>query len=435
MKKIIYIFSEYFAPFWNIGCLKFTKIAKYLSENSENEIYVFSRKNFKNNDEILESDVLKMRENGVKIFYIDEGVRYYYTNRVLNHLRFWNLKLLGAEKYYYKINQKASRKFVKRGLSLIKNKKLPSPNLIISTYDDWGSHYLANEIKKIYPEVKWIADFRDPIGAHIKEGKYRQLCDEYSLMVSKNADYVTVISDGLKNDIKFSPDTKVSVVTNGFDYSDYEYVKNTLQKNENSCETEKKLKFTYTGSFYSHSLMPFFNAIKELLDEKQIEEKNIEINYAGNANGKVFAEVTKAHLENCYTNYGLLSRIDSIKLQDKSDVLLTAVWNYKNYQGVLGGKVLAYLMLKKPIIGIVMGDLPDSDLKKLMTSMNCGFCYEEADHEKSFPVLKAMILELYNKKMNATPITQNYNEEILELFNLKNIATQYETIYKDLLAF
>ncbi len=432
-KRTIYILSEYFAPFQNIGSIKFTKIAKYLSENAENAIFVFSQKWYKHDDIFLMNDLDVMRKNGTKIFYIDEGLMYSFgIAKVRNFMLLSSMKLLGNERFYYESNQRASRKFTKKGLAIIKEQKLPAPDLILSTFDGWGGHCLAKEIKGSYPSAIWVADFRDPVGAYIKAGKYRELCDEYSLTVSRHADYITAVSRGCLDALKLTQGTQSDICTNGFDFADYEFLKKKVSGENASAQfsCKGKLRFTYTGSFYGTSLMPFFNAIKELLDEGKLSAENIEIDYAGTYNIKISEEIRKAGLEHLYRNWGKLSRFDAVRLQDESDILLTAVWNYKNSQGVIGGKVLGYLMLKKPIIAVVMGDAPDSELKGIIQRINCGWCYEEANHETDFRMLKNIIMDLYDKKMNGTPISIEYDDVELEKFNLKNIALRYEQLYE-----
>lgn len=429
MKKNIYILSEYFAPFQNIGSLKFTKIAKFLSQKSEYNVFIFTRKNYSFNDVFLEQDLKVIKSNGGQVFYINEGLRYVVrNNRIKTTIKYLLMKIIGNERYYYESNQKTSKHFVKKGLKILEKNKLPPADLILSTYDDWGAHYLAYELKIKNKNAVWIADFRDPVGAHIKVGKYRNLCDEYSMFVSKNADYVTSVSKGCLDKLKLTCDVKKNVVTNGFDNEDYLYFK---QVSKSICKS-KKLKFVYTGSFYGNSLLPFFYAIRELIDERKIMEENIEIVYAGGYTDRVFSEIQKTSLDKVYIDKGILSRLEAVQLQEEADVLLTAVWNNKDYQGVIGGKILTYLMLKKPIIGIVIGDAPNSEIKEIIKNINCGWCYEEANHEQDFTMLKEVILRLYESKMSGDVPYIEYNEHELSKFNLKNITEKYINIFDSL---
>lgn len=425
--KTIYICSEFFAPYQNIGAIKFTKIAKFFSRNREYKVVVFTRKNFDENDILLEEDLQEIQNNRGEVYFIDAGKRYYRQYR-----KNWRNAIFMAHSaalsklpayynfYYYMSNRISAKKFVKEALKVIDEKRIPRPDYLISTYDDWGGHYLAAELKEKWKEkVTWISDFRDPVGAAVKKGVFRKLCDKYSLEVTEKSDCTTVVSEGMLNSLRIHPGTKTVVATNGFDQEDYEKV----------LRDKKKLHLVYTGSLYhkEQTLEPIFQAIRELIDEKKIEEKNITIDYAGQYGAKVYREVCKYHLGKIYNDWGEVSRYCSILLQDRGDILLTSVWNLKEHQGVIAGKTLGYFMLKKPIIAIVGGNMGNSNMKQLVRETNCGFCYEKANGEEDYKKLKQVLLNYYNQKMGTGNINQKYSPEV-EKYNLVNVTKVYEKL-------
>lgn len=420
--KTIYICSEYFAPYHNIGSMKFSKIAKFLSRNNEYRIYVFSRKNFSNKvDWLLQDDLDEIERNHGKIFFIDAGKKYYKQPlKLYSRLyKVWHI-ITGYNMNYYVSNVRSAKKFCKNAINIIERNHLPKPDYIISTYDDWGSHYLARNLKKrLGDQVIWISDFRDPVGAAIKKGTFRKLCDKYTYSITKESDFTTVISEGLLNCIKMHPETKTLVATNGFDYEDYRRV----------MRDKEKLHFVYTGSFYhqKRTLIPVFQAIRELIDEGKMEERLVSIEYAGGYGTKVYSEVCKYGLEKCWLDWGEITRYQSILLQDRGDILMTSVWNLDNDQGVLAGKTLEYLMLKKPIIAIVSGTLGNSSMKKFIEETNCGICYEETEHDIGYARLKNQILEYYIQKQKRGKVDINYSNTV-ENYNFENIAKTYSEI-------
>lgn len=426
--KTVYICSEYFAPYQNIGSIKFTKIAKFLSRNPEYRIIIFSRKNFANKiDYLLQEDLHEIEQNGGRIFYIDSGWKYCQAPRRL-YGRLYGIwyKLTGYDINYYFSNTYAAKKFCRGALETVKRHHLPRPDVIISTYDDWGSHYFALSLKRrLGDKVKWISDFRDPVGSAIKKGIFRKLCDRYSNLVTKESDYTTAISEGVLNVIKVFQKSNTKVVSLGFDHEDYEKV----------AEDCKKFHLIYTGSFYGklRTLVPVFRAVRELIDEGKVEEKFIAIEYAGECGTMLYNEVCRFGLERSWIDWGSVNRYQSILIQERSDVLLTAVWNAIDFQGIMGGKTLGYLMLNKPIIAVVGGDLGDSDMKKFVKETNCGICYEEANHSKDYNRLKEWILKYYTQKRAEGKVTQEYNKDV-ERYNYINISKQYENIMKNCLA-
>lgn len=419
--KTVYICSEYFAPYQNVGSVKFTKIAKFLSRNKEYKVIVFTRKNFDTNDILLEADFNEIVDNGGEVYFIDAGERYYSSKgKILKKtiLRIHSIALSRLPLYYYFSNKISANKFKKGALKVIDAQQIVKPDYIISTYDDWGGHCLAADLKNKWKEkVVWISDFRDLVGADIRKGIARKLCDKYSLWVTEKSDYTTVISEGLLQNLQIYPDARTEIAPNGFDYEDYEKV----------LEDKKKLHFVYTGSFYhrERTLEPVLRALRELINEEKVQERYIAIEYAGAYGSRVYGQIRKFHFEKNYIDWGEVSRYSSILLQDRGDILMTAVWNSREYQGVIAGKTLGYLMLKKPIIAIVGGDLGNSDMKQLVKETNCGFCYEKANHENDYPKLKQVILDYYLQKMKTGSVTQEYTAEV-EKYNLVNVEKIYE---------
>lgn len=428
MKKVLYVISEFFAPYQNVGSVKFSKIVKYLSRNENLEIFIFTRKNFDRKDALLENDLEEMERNGAKVFYIEAGKNFYMTPglwekicRIPHYIvkRYISKKVV--DRKYYKDNMAEARKFSANALKLIQQQKLPKPEYIISTYDDWGGHMLGFQLKQQYKDkVYWITDFRDPVGACVEKGKYRRLCDAYAEKITQASDYTTFISDSLKHDIDMAEDAKYTVAPIGFDYADYERV----------VADKGKLVLTYTGSFYGkdQTLIPLIQALSELCEEGSIEKENVIFEYAGTYGKRIYQELAQYGFETNYNDWGELTRYQAIIIQDRADILLTSVWNNDNYKGVLAGKTLGYLPLHKPIIAIVGGNLAGSDMKRLITDCNAGVCYEAVNHKEDYEVLKASLLKYYNMKMKDGKITHHNNKEAMEKYNLERVAGIYSEL-------
>lgn len=428
MKKVLYVISEFFAPYQNVGSVKFSKIVKYLSQNENLEIFIFTRKNFDRKDALLENDLEEMEKNGARVFYIDAGKNFYMTPglwekicRIPHYIvrRYISKKVV--DRKYYKDNMAEAQKFSANALKLIQRQKLPKPEYIISTYDDWGGHILGFQLKQQYKDkVYWITDFRDPVGSFIEKGKYRKLCDAYTRRITQASDYTTFISDSLKHDIDMASDTKYTVAPIGFDYADYERV----------VADKGKLVLTYTGSFYgeNRTLLPCIQALADLCKDGRIEKENIIFEYAGGYGRNIYQELAQYGFEKNYNDWGQLTRYQSMIVQDRADILLTAVWNTEEFKGMLGGKTLGYLPFNKPIIAIVGGNLAGSDMKRLITDCNAGVCYEAANHKEDYGVLKASLLKYYNMKMEDAKITHYNNKEAMEKYNLERVAGIYSEL-------
>src|SRR5699024_7303069 len=110
-----------------------------------------------------------------------------------------------------------------------------------------------------------------------------------------------------------------------------------------------------------------FSGIRELIKEGQISENEIQFTYAGPNFNWLLGQAQKYKMENILINHGVISRDVALKLQFNSDVVLVATWNENKIdgKGILPGKIYEAIMLKKPLLSIVSGQVPNSEISRL----------------------------------------------------------------------
>ena len=115
----------------------------------------------------------------------------------------------------------------------------------------------------------------------------------------------------------------------------------------------------------------------------------------------------------------------------QSDILLLLTWNDNHSKGILTGKFFEYLLFKKPILGIVSGNVPNSETYELINRLKVGFCYEQASGLDSERKLKDYILSLYtsftiSKEIDFQPNIEDVNNFDYEklAFNLNDIIIE-----------
>lgn len=421
-KKVLYVISEFFAPYHSVASIKFTKITKFLAQKQEYKIYVFTRKNYKKEDDILNNDLLKIESLGGEVFVIDAGKNFYKTRKIEKtklYKRFF--KKTDSAKKYRKLHSRGMARFAKNGIRLIDENKIPAPDYVISTYDDYGAHMLGMKIKQRYGEnVKWITDFRDQVAIFYQDKKTREWADEYTLKVSEMSDCTTV-SFGMAQNMVFADKTDLRDIHIGFDYADGQKAKTI----------HKALTFTYSGSYYGNrTIRPLLQVISELIDEGLAKREDFAFNYCGVMGSNIKKELDEFNLSNNYVDWGRVSHLQSLLIQESSDILLSCIWNYYDYQGAIGGKTFEYLGLEKPIVAIVRGDMPESDMKKLIVRGECGVCYEEANHDEDIVRLKEKIYQYYTEKIKNGHIEHHNKYEEVRKYDLSYIANQYDELLK-----
>ncbi len=301
----------------------------------------------------------------------------------------------------------------------LKHRMAVSPDLIISSYEPLQVHLLAMKLKKAYPGVRWIADFRDPLPNFADCQFIYFMKQKLQKYICRKADAVTIVSQGWRNEMRRTGVRNVTTIYSGFDYDDI--------TDEADVDEHEKLTFVYTGSLYpeQYSLRPFAEALKELIDEKAVNPDKIKIIYAGGYNMEFLSQMDL--LGQCVELdiRGQVGRDEALALQQKSDILLLAAYNGKKSRGHITGKMTEYWLTKKPIITIMKSNVPNTELKWLIERSNTGCVYEMASGTADMAVLKAYIKEKYNEKATHGRVTGNADGEFLDRFSYDKIAARF----------
>ena len=434
--KILYI-SEFFFPINQVASIRATKFCKYLSQNPDISVSVVCR-SYEDmaTDFLLEKDVSKISQ----IFRVSVNQ---YGVRLVSKLRlrvraFFHLRdsqriqkvgLESSKKQSYSIKNEIGRLFRVFSDELacsayIRNakrvlRKSSVPDIIISSYGPKSSPILGGWYKKRHPEVYWISDFRDPV--------YRGFSTPHLLVkrsisyvqrVCKEADVLTSVSQGCMDALHFPSHPHKAVIYNGFDRDDISLIENTISP----------LKFTlsYMGTIYKdrQDLSPIFMILRELIDEGILDVEKVCIRYAGPSK-MAFASLSRRFgLDRCVEAFDTVPRATSLKYQLESHLLLLASWNLKGEEGIITGKLLEYMMIGRPIIGLVSGELKDSAVKEMLRLGNLGVCYEQANKEQDFSFVKQYVVEQYNQFIDGAQPKHKPNHDYVEQYNYQNLTKQ-----------
>ena len=110
---------------------------------------------------------------------------------------------------------------------LSKKIKKEGINHIITTGPPHSMHLIGLELKKYFPELKWISDFRDPWSELdlLNEFYLTKLTKKKHVKFEnqglKNADLVLTVSEKWKHDFKRLGANNVEVITNGYDEAEF----------------------------------------------------------------------------------------------------------------------------------------------------------------------------------------------------------------------
>ena len=437
MKRIL-IVAEYFAPNNHIASIRTTKLAKYFKLNEGYHVSVVSRKLRTNEyvDPILQSDLKYIDKHIVieeswlirKIFWVynklrtskdrteakNETIIKSKKNNVYSVLFSTLKKIFSNTDIFTFFATKAYSKRAKKQIQKMCNQY----DVIITSSGTFSANVLGRLAKRANSNILWIADFRDPLINEFPKKKHRTYYNKICKEIIKNADVITGVSDACVEIFKKDFKREILTVCNGFDDDDIKSI---------DIVSNEKFTLTYPGRLYTgkRDLSIFFKAISELINETRINGNKIVINYLGDESPLFLEQTGKYELHDVCKTYGKVDRVKSLQLQLSSHILLLASWNNLGDTGVITGKFLEYMMINKPIICSVMGNLPDSLLKRMIASANNGIVWEQANDEFDYPLIKDYILKQYKQYEAGLPLYFAPNTDYIKQFRYENIASKF----------
>tara|TARA_B100000579_G_scaffold77782_1_gene60332 strand:- start:95 stop:1429 length:1335 start_codon:yes stop_codon:yes gene_type:complete len=427
--KVLFVVTAFY-PEQAIGSIRISKFAKYFhKEGVEISVISLTPPPWSSRDESLYFDALK----DINWQVIDQSSIF---KKVFQRMRVATIGTVPGNAGVSKMKSKITIKTKIRNLlqffytllkgidwsirvkkHALKNLKNENFDFIFCSYPSFASPLGGIKLKKMGIGNKLIVDFRDPILSQ-KTSKFnlKYLLQKY---IIKNSDLMTFISAGVQNQVDNKiVNTKNLIAPNGFDPQDIKNIK--LDNNKN--KDKKILRFVYTGAIYGgkRDLRPFFAAISEIEPSLKDAKQKIRFEYAGREGDLFLSQATEYNLQSYVVDHGQLSRLDALRLQQESDICLLATWNTTFEQGALTGKIFEYFMFKKPILAIVVGNLPNSEICKIINRIDAGHCFEEAaiDSKKN---LVAWIQNVIDEKQKNGTIESKYNHEV-KSFDIREVV-------------
>lgn len=429
MSKIL-IICRAFAPDSVVGAKRLTMFAKYLAKRG-------------NKVTVIRSGLIKGKPDALSVLLPNENLRIVsYEGNNSPAERFERGELLNngfvkktSKNYsgykltklytkirdiyhffeYYMDNFHVFRKAKRIAKILFKTETF---DCVITTYSPLGITSCGYFLRKKY-DVKWLMDLRDLMDNVGRTPLMRRINRKFQNKYANTADIVTTPTYGFLNEVKEKTKTKAKtfVLYNGYD-------------RENFVEAPKELgilHFCYTGTIHDDlcTFEPILDAVSQLIDEGLIDSKRVVFEYAGNNSGR-FLYLYRNYVNKVkYIDHGYLSKKETLELQKSCDLFIIMVMNLKDYTGVLTGKLCESVQNKLPVIGLVSGDLPYSELCTTIEKYQLGYCYEEA-RKDTFEALKQYVLMQYNNKVNHGKTNYNPEKSAYDNFDYQNIVERLD---------
>ncbi len=271
---------------------------------------------------------------------------------------------------------------------------------LYSSYRPFADHYAAYLLKKRYPQVYWIADFRDLIiDPHYNHILFSKRHHSFFKKIFSHANLLTTVSDGLAKHLQ-AYNANVITLRNGVP----DDLKTPMPI------PSKKFTLAYTGSMFldKRNAEPVFKALQELFRETKIEADDIQIIYAGK-DGQYWQKMAaRYHFERLLTDKGIVSGDEAKRIQQQACINILLSISSDALQGVVTGKMIEYVEAGSPVLGIIRHRL-DEELKEMLEELNIGSCY--TDSEESMTEIINFIWKEYEywkrSGMNRKPVNDD----------------------------
>ena len=295
-------------------------------------------------------------------------------------------------------------------------------DVVFSTFADQENLAAGQYAAKLFG-CKLIQDFRDVLATRaFYSGIYYRYLKKIQDDAVRHADGITAVSEGVLRELLDGLDTDVPAMTL---YNGYDPV-----AGEGTPEAEETGVFSlcYTGILYGElrDFTPLLKALRHLGSEGRVDLARVKIHYAGRDYEILRQMAQKTGMEGILVDHGYVSRAEAARLQSISDLFLVLSWNTPDSQGILTGKFYEGIRAKKPILSLISGDLPNSELNILNEKFRYGFCYESCREREQFAQLCDFLEQAYRDKMEHGKVQFAVNPELESAFRYDNLAQQLE---------
>ena len=357
LKKVL-IVTYYWPPAGGPGVQRWLKFAKYLPEfGFEPIIYTPENPSYPLVDETLVKEVPAnltiVKTNIWEPYQIAE--KFSKSNKKFKGGQFdvgKNQSLMSKLSIFIRGNffiPDARKFWVKPSVEFLKQYLVENQiDIIVTTGPPHSLHLIGLGLKKELPNLKWIADFRDPwteisYYKHLKltsssDKKHRQL----EKSVFENADLTLATSYTDAENFRKNG-ANAFCVTNGFDESNSTPLSVTVEKT--------KFTLSYVGILEQlRNPENLWKALKELCEKHQDFAEDFELKLVGRVDDKILNDLENSVLKNNINNLGYLAHDESVKEMEKSDLLLITNFPNESSKGIIPGKLFEYLATGKKII-------------------------------------------------------------------------------------
>lgn len=382
MKKVLIIANQ-FPPMGGSGVQRTTKFTKYLHEFGwEPVVLTREIRNMQLTDNTLLNDI----PSHTKIYRT-----YPWDFRELPSYFGLMGKIIGQKALIPDAERIWAIASQQRAIDIVRSEKI---DLIYTTSYPYSDHLLGLYLKKTFPSIPWVVDFRDEWmnNPYLLDNPHNRIRMKIEKRMEKEvihcADRIIantpVMYNNFVRDYEVAKE-KFSVIPNGYDQDDFEKINRSMPRNE-------RFTITYTGLLYGRRKPDtFFIALSELIQTGAIAKDKISVRFIGNYKiEKMLKAIEDYNLSEVIRIMNYLPHRECIQQLLQSNAVLLIEGKGPGAEAFYTGKLFEYMNTGRPIIALI----PQNGVAaKAILETETGLVADYDDIEK----IKCMILDLYNK--------------------------------------
>ncbi len=397
-KKKVLIVTYYWPPAGGPGVQRWLKFAKYLPEfGFQPIIYTPENPSYPLVDQSLKKEVpagipivkTKIIEPYALAERLSKGNKKFKAGQFdlkqnqsfLAKLSIWvrgNFFIPDARKFWIR----PSVKFLKTYL------QEQGIDTVITTGPPHSMHLIGLKLKEQNPQLKWVADFRDPwteisYYRHLKlskrsDKKHRDL----EKQVLQSADLILATSFSDAENFK-ALGANAQCITNGFDPSD------TCASPETPIELPQQFTIAYMGVLEQlRNPALLWEILSELLEEIPELKEDLILEFIGRIDPKILSSLNSGPLKAHVIEKGYLPHQEALAQMQKAALLLITNFDSSSSKGIIPGKLFEYLASEKAILSF---GPKEADVARILEQTGSGSHFGYTEHLK----LKAFLKEKY----------------------------------------
>lgn len=231
---------------------------------------------------------------------------------------------------------------------------------IYTTSSPYSDHLLGLELKKNYPGIPWLADFRDewtnnPYFLDKPHNSYRANKEKsMERAVLENADILITNTPIMKdNFVRLNPgmglETRMTVIPNGYDSDDFKQETNLKKK----CG--ERFIITYTGAMYGRRKPDnILEAVGNLVKSGLVDKEKIFVRFIGSFKNEVLqGYIDKNGLTGSVDAFSYMDHDECLKNMINSDAMLLLEGGGPGSEAFYTGKIFEYIQTNNPILAVI----------------------------------------------------------------------------------